>query len=56
MGSVFLPIDKSVKENGCLQVLKASHLMGRLEHGNIGDQLGANLERVEEVYINYFIS
>ncbi|MGH9837447.1 MAG: phytanoyl-CoA dioxygenase family protein [Blastocatellia bacterium] len=34
--------------NGCLQVLKGSHLMGRLEHVLTGDQAGADMERVAE--------
>ena len=32
--------------NGCLQVLKGSHRMGRINHGNVGDQTGADPERV----------
>ena len=32
--------------NGCLQVLKRSHLLGRMDHGKVGDQTGADPERV----------
>jgi hypothetical protein len=44
--SVFIAVDRSTKENGCLQVLKGSHLAGRIDHVLTGDQAGADLERV----------
>ena len=47
MASVFLAIDASTRENGCLQVLRGSHLMGRIDHGAIGGQTGADMERVD---------
>ena len=34
------------KENGCLQVIKGSHKMGRIEHGFAGEQVGADMEMV----------
>lgn len=45
--SVMIAVDPATKENGCLQVLRESHLMGRIDHGQTGDQVGADLERVE---------
>ncbi|XP_042891095.1 probable phytanoyl-CoA dioxygenase [Penaeus japonicus] len=48
MGSVFIPIDDCTKQNGCLQVLKGSHRLGRVDHVRIGEQLGADPERVEK--------
>mmetsp|Transcript_23382 Transcript_23382/g.66639 ORF Transcript_23382/g.66639 Transcript_23382/m.66639 type:complete len:321 (+) Transcript_23382:80-1042(+) len=48
MFSSILAIDKCTIANGCLQVLKGSHKLGRLEHGTDGEQAGANTERVEE--------
>jgi hypothetical protein len=48
MLSVFIAIDKCTKENGCMQVLRGSQKLGRIEHGFAGDQTGADLERVEE--------
>jgi ectoine hydroxylase len=48
MLSVFIAIDPCTKENGCMQVLRSSHKMGRIEHGFAGEQTGADLERVEE--------
>ncbi|MDB6121864.1 MAG: Phytanoyl-CoA dioxygenase family protein [Pedosphaera sp.] len=47
MASAFIAVDPNTKENGCLQVLKGSHKMGRVEHGKFGDQTGADPERVE---------
>lgn len=47
MLSVLTALTASTRENGCLQVLKGSHLLGRLEHGVAGGQVGADLERVE---------
>jgi len=46
--SVFIAVDQATKENGCLQVIKGSHLMGRVEHILTGDQAGADQERVDE--------
>ena len=48
MGSAFIAVDPNTKENGCLQVLKGSHKLGRVEHGRFGDQTGADPERVKE--------
>ncbi|XP_071519265.1 L-proline trans-4-hydroxylase-like isoform X2 [Panulirus ornatus] len=47
-GSVFIAVDDCTKENGCLQVLRGSHRMGRVDHKVVGKQLQADLERVEE--------
>ena len=46
--SAYIAVDPSTKENGCLQVLKGSHLLGRIDHVLTGDQAGADLERVKE--------
>lgn len=48
MLSVFLAIDRCTRENGCMQVLRASHKLGRIDHGFAGEQTGADLERVEQ--------
>jgi ectoine hydroxylase len=47
MGSCMIAIDRATRENGCLQVLRGSHAIGRIDHGKTGDQTGADLERVE---------
>ncbi len=48
MLSVLTALTTANRENGCLQVLKGSHKMGRIEHGFAGEQVGADMERVEE--------
>ena len=48
MGSAFIAVDPNTRENGCLQVLKGSHKLGRIEHGRYGDQTGADPERTAE--------
>lgn len=48
MLSVFIAVDANTRENGCMQVLRGSHLMGRVDHGFSGEQTGADLERVEQ--------
>jgi ectoine hydroxylase-related dioxygenase (phytanoyl-CoA dioxygenase family) len=47
MGSCMIAVDRAVRENGCLQVIRGSHRIGRINHGKAGDQAGADLERVE---------
>ena len=49
MLSVGVAIDAATIENGCLQVLRGSHLLGRIEHGRVGGQTGADPERVDAV-------
>jgi ectoine hydroxylase-related dioxygenase (phytanoyl-CoA dioxygenase family) len=44
--SAFIAVDPATKENGCLQVIKGSHHIGRINHGLTGDQAGADMERV----------
>ena len=46
--SVMIAVDNATEENGCLQVLKGSHKMGRINHILSGDQAGADLEYVEK--------
>lgn len=47
--SVMIAVDKSTKGNGCLQVIRGSHKMGRVNHILSGDQAGADMERVNEI-------
>jgi ectoine hydroxylase len=44
-----IALDRANKENGCLQILKGSHHMGRVDHGWVGKQFGANTDRIEEI-------
>lgn len=48
MFSIMLALTKATKENGCLQVLKGSHKMGRIEHLFSGEQQGADTPFVVE--------
>ncbi|MDX1413652.1 MAG: phytanoyl-CoA dioxygenase family protein [Candidatus Promineifilaceae bacterium] len=47
MASASIAVDKATIENGCLQIIKGSHKMGRIDHILTGDQAGADLERVQ---------
>ncbi|NND89276.1 MAG: phytanoyl-CoA dioxygenase family protein [Granulosicoccus sp.] len=42
MASVFIALDPATRENGCLQLIKGSHRMGRIEHGTVAGQVGAD--------------
>lgn len=46
MLSVLTALTPANIENGCLQVIKGSHKMGRIEHGFAGEQIGADMEKV----------
>ena len=48
MASCMIAVDRATQENGCLQVIRGSHHMGRVQHGVTGDQTGADMERVEQ--------
>src|SRR6185295_14810200 len=44
--SVMIALTKANKENGCLQVIKGSHKLGRVNHGFAGEQVGADMVMV----------
>ncbi len=46
--SAFIAVDRARKENGCLQVIRQSHHLGRVDHSLTGGQAGADMERVTE--------
>lgn len=48
MISVMIAFSEATVENGCLQVLKGSHKMGRLDHHFVGEQQGADPTFVQE--------
>jgi ectoine hydroxylase-related dioxygenase (phytanoyl-CoA dioxygenase family) len=48
MLSVLTALTPATKENGCLQMIRGSHKMGRIEHGFSGEQVGADMEKVNE--------
>jgi ectoine hydroxylase-related dioxygenase (phytanoyl-CoA dioxygenase family) len=56
--SVMLALTAANRQNGCLQVIKGSHKLGRLNHGFSGEQVGADmvmvnnaLNMMEHVYV-----
>lgn len=56
--SVMIALTEATRENGCLQVIKGSHKLGRVNHGFAGEQVGADmvmvdhaLKTMEHVYV-----
>ncbi len=56
--SVMIALTQANKANGCLQVIRGSHKMGRVNHGFAGEQVGADqvmvdhaLKTMEHVYV-----
>ncbi len=47
--SAFIAVDQATRENGCLQVIRSSHELGRIDHVLSGDQAGADVERVKHI-------
>jgi hypothetical protein len=47
--SAYIAVDSATRENGCLQVIRGSHKLGRIEHVLTGDQAGADPSRVDEI-------
>ncbi len=48
MASCLIAVDRATRANGCLQVLRGSHTLGRVDHTTTGDQKGADPVRVVE--------
>jgi ectoine hydroxylase-related dioxygenase (phytanoyl-CoA dioxygenase family) len=51
--SAYIAVDRATRENGCLQVIRGSQHLGRIEHELTGDQAGADPARVEEILKRY---
>ncbi len=49
MASCMIAVDRATTQNGCLQVLAASHQMGRIDHVKQGNQTSADMERMEHI-------
>lgn len=45
--SVMVALTAANKENGCLQVIRGSHKLGRINHGFSGEQVGADMVMVD---------
>src|SRR5665213_1424161 len=44
--SIMVALTEANKQNGCLQVIKGSHKLGRVNHGFAGEQVGADMQMV----------
>ena len=60
MAAAYIAVDKSNRQNGCLQIIEGSHKLGRIEHvfnngvsdsGACPERLKAILDRLPEVYV-----
>ncbi len=49
LASAFIAVDAATRENGCMQVIKRSHELGRIDHVLTGDQAGADLDRIQHI-------
>jgi len=49
MISAFVALDPATIENGCLNVLRGSHQLGRLSHTQVGTQTGADPTRMPSI-------
>ena len=47
--SASIAVDPATRENGCLQVVRGSHQLGRIDHVLTGEQAGADPDRVAQV-------
>ena len=47
--SAFIAVDPNTRENGCMQVVRGSHLLGRLDHQVTGEQAGIDDARIEAI-------
>ncbi len=50
MLSVMIAFNRATVENGCLQVIRGSHRLGRVEHGFAGEQVGASQTMVDNCF------
>jgi hypothetical protein len=53
LASAYIAVDPSTRQNGCLQVIRGSHNLGRIDHVLTGDQAGADQDRVKEILKRY---
>ncbi len=49
MASCLIAVDRANRENGCLQVVPGSHRLGRIDHMKVGEQTGADPERIPAI-------
>ena len=49
MLTVMIAVDPSYKENGCVQLVRASHRLGRIDHTRVGEATGVDPQRLAEI-------
>ena len=50
MLSFMVALDRADRDNGCLQIIRGSHRLGRIDHVTISDkQNGADAARIDEI-------
>ncbi len=49
LASCMIAVDQATRANGCLQVVRGTHRLGRIDHMKVGDQTGADPERVQAI-------
>ncbi len=49
MMSVSVSLDTNTIENGCMQLLKGTHKLGRINHGRVGSQTGVDPDRLKAI-------
>lgn len=49
MISVAVALDRNTRANGCMRLLRGSHLLGRLNHVHVGSQYGVEAERMKGI-------
>jgi hypothetical protein len=47
LASCLIAVDRADQQNGCLQVIRGSHHLGRIDHIKVGEQTGGDPERVQ---------
>jgi len=49
MLTCMIAVDPSYKENGCVQLVRASHRLGRIDHTRVGEASGVDPQRLAEI-------
>src|SRR5207248_630166 len=55
MTTCTIAIDPAFRENGCLKLVRASHRLGRIDHGRIGEASGVDPERLALILARFEI-
>ena len=52
MTTCMIGVDRSDRENGCVQLVRGSHLLGRIDHTRIGEATGVDPQRLARDHEN----